>query len=286
MEHATPRPEVTPVKLFWWNRKANFGDDLSRDVVSHVSGRDVVWAKPVRAQLFAIGSIMKIASRGSLGRRSDIKPAVWGSGCMSPMEAGFLKAVQAPKIVRGPITAALLGLEDVEFGDPGLLARQVYGMSVKQNDTIGIIPHHSEVDDIAIKTLVASDPSFLLIDPRRPAKSVCADIASCAQVFSSSLHGLIVADSFGVSNHWFVLNQIHQSPSLKFYDYATGIERALPRPLALEDVAEKAKYEPPASLYYQDGIIKSQEKLLESFPEITYEMEHENAGNQEPARTA
>ncbi len=286
MEHSTSQPEGAPIKLFWWNRKANFGDDLSRDVVSYVSGRDVIWAKPVRAELFAVGSIMKMASRGSLGRSSTVKPAIWGSGCMAPMDAGFMKAVRSPMIVRGPITAALLSLEDVEFGDPGLLARHVYGMSANQDDTVGIVPHHSEVDDVAVKTLVASDPRFLLIDTRRPAKTVCAEIASCAQVFSSSLHGLIVADSFGVSNHWFVLNQIHQSPSLKFYDYATGIQRALPRPLAIDDVAAKAKHEPPASLSYQDGITKSQEKLVECFPDITYETEHENAGNQEPARTA
>ena len=277
MESVVSGSQAAPIKLFWWNQLPNFGDDLSRDVVAYVSGRDVVWAKPVRAELFAIGSIMSYARRGAMGRKSSDLPAIWGSGCMAPMDAGFVKSLQPPKIVRGPITASLLDLTGVAFGDPGLLASRVYDVPTTQHDRIGIIPHHSEVDVPKIADLVASDRRFKLIDTRRPAEVVCAEIAACSQVFSSSLHGLIVADSFGVTNHWFALNVIHRNPGLKFYDYATVIERALPPPLEVGDIARTSKQEPPPSLAYQDGIEKSQSNLLESFSMNIQETEPHHA---------
>lgn len=255
----------------------NFGDDLSRDVVAHVSGRDVVWAKPVQAELFAVGSIMAFVSRGALGRGSPVKPVIWGSGCMAPLSTKFLNAIEPPKVVRGPITASLLDLRNVAFGDPGILAKYIYGKASDRQDVVGIIPHHSEVDDPAIAALIASDPKFRLIDTRRPAREVCADIATCAKVFSSSLHGLIVADSFCVTNHWFALNDIHRKPGLKFYDYATGIERALAPPLEVGDIAKHAKNEPPGSLAYQSGIEKSQTNLVERFSTNIQETELDHA---------
>ncbi|WP_170463630.1 polysaccharide pyruvyl transferase family protein [Ruegeria arenilitoris] len=273
MEQSVPQKEADPIKLFWWNKRPNFGDDLSHGVVAHVSGRPVVWAKPVRADLFAIGSIMSFVSRGALGRGSPVKPFVWGSGCLEPLAPDFVGSVQTPKTVRGPITAALLNLRDVNFGDPGILASRVYPRTEAQDDVIGIVPHHSEVEDPNIVALVVSDPRFRLIDTRRPADVVCAEIAGCARIFSSSLHGLIVADSYGVANHWFTLNEIHRKPGLKFYDYATGIERALPSPLSVGEIAKLATNEPPGSLAYQNGIEQSQSNLLESFSTIPQETE-------------
>ncbi|WP_217354547.1 polysaccharide pyruvyl transferase family protein [Ruegeria atlantica] len=237
----------------------------------------MVWAKPVRAELFAIGSIMSFVSRGALGRGSPVKPFVWGSGCIEPLATDFVKSVRSPKTVRGPITASLLDLRNVTFGDPGVLASRVHPRTEAQDDIIGIVPHHSEVEDPKIVALVASDPRFKLIDTRRPADVVCAEIAVCAQIFSSSLHGLIVADSYGVANHWFKLNKIHKKPGLKFYDYATGIERALPPPLNVGEIAKLAKNEPPGSLAYQNGIEQSQLNLLESFSTITQETELHHA---------
>lgn len=277
MEQSVAHPDKQPVKLYWWASRPNFGDDLSRDVVSFMAGRDVVWTKPVRADLFAIGSIMSLARKGALGRGSSHKPMIWGSGCLEPLAADFVETLQPPKTVRGPITASLLNLRGVTYGDPGILAAKVHARSEPQQDIIGIVPHHTEVDDPAIQNLVGSDPRFRLIDTRRPAKVVCDEIAACCVVFSSSLHGLIVAVSYGVANHWFAHKEIHTKPGLKFYDYATGIERALPMPLGVDDTAQKAKQEPPATLTYQDGIERSQSNLLESFSTNSQETELHHA---------
>ncbi len=47
------------IKVFYWKGK-NFGDALSRDVVAHVSGREAVWAPPLQADLFAVGSVVSL----------------------------------------------------------------------------------------------------------------------------------------------------------------------------------------------------------------------------------
>ncbi len=277
MDQTVEQSGALPVGLFWWNRAMNFGDDLARDVVSCVSGRPVTWARPVKAQLFAVGSIMSLVRRGALRRGSKVKPFLWGCGCMGPMQADFIHAVEPVKIVRGPITASFLGLQDVAFGDPGLLANQAHPRHTEQQDIIGLVPHHSEVDDPAIRSLVESDAKLRLIDSRRPAKVVCTEIADCAKIYSSSLHGLVVADSYSVPNYWFVNNNIHRSSTLKFYDYAAGIERAMHRPLGLENIAEHAARTPEANLAYQDGIDECRASLVESFPAIETETERQDA---------
>lgn len=53
-----------PLKLHWWAGKPNFGDALSRAVVARMAGREVAWARPDQAELFAIGSIMHVVRRG------------------------------------------------------------------------------------------------------------------------------------------------------------------------------------------------------------------------------
>ena len=61
-------------------------------------------------------------------------------------------------------------------------------------------------------------------------------IASCGHVISSSLHGLIVADAYGVPNSWMVNSHIHTGAAFKFHDYALAIRRLLNEPIRLQDV--------------------------------------------------
>lgn len=111
--------------------------------------------------------------------------------------------------MRGPVTAALLQIETDRFGDPGLLVDRVLPPTQPRTDRIGIVPHHSLADSAALKALVADHPRLTLIDPRADATEVCAQIAACAHVFASSLHGLIVADAYGVANTWVAPRSSH-----------------------------------------------------------------------------
>ncbi|MBV7379472.1 polysaccharide pyruvyl transferase family protein [Maritimibacter dapengensis] len=257
---------TAPLSLYWWNDAMNFGDDLSREIVAHVSGRTVDWAQKPRADMVAIGSVLQgVRRQFKDGPPKGKKIRVWGTGLMHPVPTDFLPHVRM-HLVRGPITATLLGLDHDRFGDPGLLASDTFGDQGTRRDRIGFIPHINHVDDPMVAEVLAAEPRLFLIDPRRPARAVVAEIATCAHVVSSSLHGLVVADSYGVPNTWLDPTGIHTNAALKFYDYAAGIERPLAPPLKLGDLPGILGRLKDRPLAYLDGIEKARDALRMSFP--------------------
>ena len=154
-------------------------------------------------------------------------------------------------------------MELSEFGDPGLLINAVWPQDRAPNGKIGIVPHHSLVDDPVLQALIASDTRYQLIDPRGQAQDVCAAIAACDHVFASSLHGLIVADAYGVPNSW--LAPMGQS-RLKYLDYAASVGRPLRAPINVEDIPTAVLPDPLSPLLYQAGIDACRTALYDRFP--------------------
>jgi hypothetical protein len=63
-----------------------------------------------------------------------------------------------------------------------------------------------------------------MIDPRNYIETVVNDIYSCENIITSSLHGLVVADSYGINNGCFKSRETnlaihHMQDSFKFKDY-------------------------------------------------------------------
>ena len=252
----------TPLKLFWWAAKPNFGDALSQIVTAHASGREVVHASPRDAEIFAVGSILQIARRVyGKPQRPDMRPVIWGSGMMAPIRAAFLEHVDVA-MVRGPITAQLLGLDTELYGDPGLLTAEALG-PVERHDKTGLLLHHSQLGHPEIKKLIETEPSIEYIDVRKGPEEVCRAIGACRHVISSSLHGLIVADSYGVPNTW--LDPMKHG-RLKYYDYAASIARPMPLPLRHADIAKALPTLAEGDLPYADGIAKAKSDLMTHFP--------------------
>ncbi|PVA08262.1 polysaccharide pyruvyl transferase family protein [Thalassorhabdomicrobium marinisediminis] len=261
-----------PLRLFWYNKEQNFGDAISATIVAHVAGRDVVWAGHGRCELYALGSLMKmIRNNQTKPRERGGKPFVWGSGAMSGFaDLSFLKHVRVT-LLRGPVTAALLQRDDRLFGDAGLLIaealRALDGAPPQRQDVIGLVPHMHFADDPKFVRIAAENPRIKLIDVRNPdAHAVVREIASCAHVFSQSLHGLVTADAYGIPNTWIDPQGIHGGAMLKFHDYAAGIGRALGTPVEPRDVADLAVKAPTGDLPYAEGIATSKEALRASFP--------------------
>lgn len=92
-------------------------------------------------------------------------------------------------------------------------------------------------------------------------------ISECDVILSSSLHGLVVADALNIPNEWLNFRDLHSSSAFKFYDYAAGIGRALPKPITkidfskLENLAEISEARPRD---YWRNIDKINESLMES----------------------
>jgi polysaccharide pyruvyl transferase len=125
------------------------------------------------------------------------------------------------RAVRGPMTLAGSGvMHPVALGDPGLLAPLLLEERPDTTNAIGVVPHWQDTD-LAVREWDRHTDA-LLIDVRRPPEQVIAEIASCERIVSSSLHGLIVADAFGIPRQWSWFSKI-QGGGFKVADYAASI---------------------------------------------------------------
>ncbi len=251
------------LKLFWWNEQPNFGDRISRDIVAYVSGGEVEWAKPAKAELIGLGSIM-FAARRSFKSGSDVNPWIWGTGVMKPLPMDFIDHVRVAA-VRGPISRELIGAKTEVFGDPGLLMPFVLGEKIARTDKIGVIPHFAQLDATKARLADLGD-AIEIIDPQTEDHlDVVRRIAQCRMVFSSSLHGLIVADAYGVPNVWLDPEGNHPYARMKFYDYAAGIGRVMPLPVPVSAIAAMLDGDVP-EMPYMEGVRRAQQGLIDSFP--------------------
>lgn len=123
--------------------------------------------------------------------------------------------------VRGKLSMERVFRKKIILGDPGLLVNLVY-KEIKMAPTyaLGVIPHHSEMHLPAIENLKGKGPSdILLIDICKSPLDVVKQIAQCAVIASSSLHGLIFADAFEIPTVWVHLSDNIKGGRFKFADY-------------------------------------------------------------------
>lgn len=96
------------------------------------------------------------------------------------------------------------------------------------------------------------DPAILVIDVSNPWTEVVDAIRSSDVVLSSSLHGLIVAEAYGIPASWIRISDRLQGGSFKFNDYYLATGRAEREPTrwngnlneAVQRVAPKLEFDP------------------------------------------
>jgi pyruvyltransferase len=203
-----------PVKTYFWGGRPNFGDALTGLLLTRFLRLDSEWADPKNAELVMVGSILErlpkdwggvVAGAGKLHAKSKV----------SLLSANILA-------VRGPLTAK--GLKgDFVLADPGLLADEVVQIEDKQYD-LGVVPHWTDA------TLEARfrqyNPRIIRVggDPLE----VIREIGRCKKIVSSSLHGIILADAFGIPRRVEIspraLSHEHQEGGLfKWHDYSASL---------------------------------------------------------------
>lgn len=256
-------PEEGMVSLEYWVKRPNLGDTLApviydwmlkRFTGKRLSGKSAGGGQP---HLMTVGSIINMG---------EFDAAVWGSGILS---FGVLKEVYEKsryrkldiRAVRGPITKAILenagyDVPDV-CGDPGVLMPLLYPAEKREPGIpYTVIPHYLNVGQCISEGY--EYVNILTTDYR----AFIDRIVRSRLVISSSLHGLILAEAYGVPA---VLLNYGDIDLLKYYDYyystgrrsvkvASSIEEALKtEPMALPDLDEMQK------------------RLLESFPYDLFE---------------
>lgn len=168
-----------------------------------------------------------ICGIGSILHFADNNCVVWGTGSIWYDSVPKSKPKEILS-VRGKLTYKNLvnkGYSSPEiFGDPGLLIKKYSDNTILKNTKkykLGIIPHHAE-------------RHFKLFDEFRKNKDVLVldiedvdnfitDLTSCEIIASSSLHGLIFSDSFGIPNVWLSFSDLIHGQHFKFHDYYSSI---------------------------------------------------------------
>jgi hypothetical protein len=202
------------VGAHWWEAQPNFGDDLTRWLLPRY-GIIPMHRPSADARLIAVGSILEALS-------PDYDGAIWGSGLILDREYPLPHAKVLA--LRGHLTRERVGADaDVPLGDPGILvARRLRRPSARWD--VGLVPHLDHRSHARFRSLAATPGvSVRVIDVRRSAPQAVREIAACRAIVSTSLHGLITADSYGIPATWTRLDPELGGGDFKFRDYESVI---------------------------------------------------------------
>lgn len=195
------------IKLWWSSspKPGNFGDILSPFILREM-GYTVT-----KVNRNSSGKFMCIGSTAKFIKPDDI---VWGTGIMrnsDPIEknAKYLA-------VRGPLTGAKVGCDI--YGDPGLLCSHFCPLEKKGTKRLGFIPHYVDYK----KYDVGGNDQINLLNSN-PIE-VMKQVVKYDSIISSSLHGIIVAHSYGIPAGWWQPSNKLDGDGSKFEDYARSVD--------------------------------------------------------------
>jgi len=152
---------------------------------------------------------------------------IWGSGFIS--ESGkIIKKPRGVLAVRGPLTRNKLLEQGIEcppiYGDPALLCSLLYKPNVNKRYKLGIIPHYIDIFDPLLNRF-RNESGLIIIDIESGIKDVIDHINECDFIASSSLHGLIISDAYGIPSTWIKISDRIVGSDFKFEDYFASIGR-------------------------------------------------------------
>jgi hypothetical protein len=221
-----------PYRAFWWDKRVNFGDLLTEAVLRWLGARRVV---NVRHLPFDCGPAL-VGAGSVLGMLRYPSGVVWGSGFLWETPQPNQEPPQEPLEVlayRGPRTrdlAKMLGWKTTDvFGDPGILLSRMFEPERKRWE-VGFVPNFSHAHSYRG---TESATGVKVIDLERPdVRAVTAELSSCRAIVSTSLHGIVAAQAFGIPWVWCKTEPELSGAEFKFHDFMEGM-RISARPVAV-----------------------------------------------------
>ncbi|HEY6640506.1 polysaccharide pyruvyl transferase family protein [Povalibacter sp.] len=242
-------PDFPEIEAFSWSPPPghrnfgyrNFGDHLARVIVSkvladhgHLLEEEVV--RPCR--LFSVGSVMHFARSGDV---------VWGSG-VNGKEMDDSRHVYEHldvRAVRGPLTREFLGKRGIAapevFGDPALLLPHLFPGRFIRTGTKShvVVPNLHDLKTV-VKQGVAD-----VVSPLQSWNRCVEQILQAQFVVASSLHGIVIAEAFGIPARYVRLSEWEKP--FKYDDYALGTGRdRMEFARSIEEALEMGGMKPPS----------------------------------------
>lgn len=230
---------------FWWTgaEGKNWGDAINPILIKNMSGKEAILPHEVinlkNVPIYSvIGSI--------LGFCSDKNLIIWGSGFISSSS----RLIEKPNkicAVRGPLTRNIIIKQGIDcpeiYGDPALLYPLFYKPVIRKKYKLGVIPHFRDQNHPAL-SIFKDHPEVVIIDILAGINVVVDSICSCECILSSSLHGIIASDSYGIPSIWMILSDNIGGDRFKFYDYFMSVGRKNEKPLFMtENTSHQSIYD-------------------------------------------
>ena len=255
------KAEKNQVNLGYWKEAPNLGDSLSPVIVNYMLQKKGICADRTVSStkhLYAVGSVLTAGIQDC---------TVWGSGVLNTKLAYRLKKRSFDvRALRGPLSRAVMldyGYKaPAVYGDPSLLLPEIYQpQNVTKTEKIGLVIHkdykmsqmpnsHSPGEEIVTLNICTNDY-----------EQYVDRMVSLKKVISSSLHGIILAEAYGIP----AILLKPQVDAFKYFDYYYGTGR-LNFPVA--DSVEQAKdMEAPVVPDFHE----MREQLKATFPYDLYE---------------
>lgn len=207
------------VAVHWWTHAPNFGDLLAPWLVAKISGREVGYVPKGTPGYVVIGSILSHVKDGCV---------VWGAGSFGTETPAQICAKATYLAVRGPLTRNKLANLKVPcpriYGDPALLVPDHYNPEVEVTHEVGLVLRWSETGRNDQFNVPGVKKIFLGSDD---IEGTLDDMLSCKRIVSSSLHGLILADAYGIPNAW-LDSPTPKGKEFKYWDYLLSVDKARP----------------------------------------------------------
>lgn len=255
-----------PDRFYSNSSQYNLGDSLGEVIIDFLlkqKGVEIDKHISKKKHLYCVGTNIHGAYQDA---------TIWGSGCFYPLQGKFdflLQKIARRKLdiraVRGPLTREILIKKfnhkcPEVYGDPAILMPLIYNPIFEKEYEYLIIPqflneknfrekHHNE----RMITMNTNDY-----------KNVIDEIKKSKIVYSSSLHGIILAEAYGIPAVFF--RSLSKDRDFKYYDWYYSTNRY---DIKLVDTLEEAKKTTPPPI---PDLTKLQQGLLDSFPYDLWEI--------------
>lgn len=277
-------PKKLNIGLYYY-KYPNFGDLLNELLIQSLFGDNLEtsFENFTGADMIAIGSILDRLIQEALISPGDEKLQamadkpkpihVWGTGLMYHYDNPLSLPVRNIVIhaLRGELTRIqLCDFFDIDIqcplADPGLLSSLVIPAEEKKW-AVGIVPHYVDEKDPLFDNMKNYYHDSVVINVHDDPAFVLKQISQCERILSTSLHGLVVADSYNIPNCWCVASDKILGSGYKYHDYfsAFGTDREA---FHLQASARFPDLNSDCSVSFRnyDEVRKKQVELIRCFP--------------------
>lgn len=204
------------IPMRWWGHERNFGDLLGPWIASRITQKPIRWVPNHEPHYLTVGSILGHATPASV---------LWGTGSFGNETMEDVTLGERYLAVRGPLTRAKLEMfkQPVPrvYGDPALLVPMLYPSTVQPSYELGVVLRWSEAKR---KEAFQIEGARLIELKTDDIEGTLDAILSCKRIISTSLHGLILADAYGIPNSWLIA-ETGWGKEHKFWDYLTSVRK-------------------------------------------------------------